>query len=59
MDRSRWMQDLIHPVTGERRVFEAGTEEELEKKIAEWVAADAEVAGEQRTPPVDRAHSPR
>jgi hypothetical protein len=58
METSRWMQDVIHPVTGERQIFEAGTEEELEKKIAEWVAADPEVAGE-RTTPMDRADNPR
>jgi hypothetical protein len=51
------MQDVIHPVTGERQVFEAGTEEELEKKIAEWVRV-VEVAGD-RTTQVDPADSPR
>jgi hypothetical protein len=57
METSRWMQDVIHPVTGERQVFEAGTEEELEKKIAEWVRV-VEVAGD-RTTQVDPADSPR
>jgi hypothetical protein len=57
METSRWMQDVIHPVTGERQVLEAGTEEELEKKIAEWVRV-VELADDGTTQ-VDPADSPR
>ena len=43
METSRWMQEFVHPATGERKLFEAGSEEELDKKIAAWAGPDAEV----------------
>ena len=57
METSRWMQDVVHPVTGERKIFDAGSAEELDQKIAKWTAARAELVGERAS--VDRGDGPR
>ena len=39
METSRWIEEVVHPGTGEKRLFQADTEEQLEQQIAAWKAA--------------------
>jgi hypothetical protein len=38
METSRWIEEAVHPGTGEKRLFQADTEEQLEQQIAAWKA---------------------
>jgi hypothetical protein len=39
METSRWIEEAVHPGTGEKRLFQADTEEQLEQQIAAWTGA--------------------
>ena len=49
METSRWMQEVVHPATGERKILEAGSEEELDRKIADWTGVTTEAVGDRMT----------
>ena len=50
METSRWIEEVVHPGTGEKRLFQADTEEQLEQQIAAWKAAgDPDAASRRET----------
>jgi hypothetical protein len=40
MESSHWIEEVVHPSTGEKRLFQADTEEQLEALIAAWTHDD-------------------
>lgn len=36
METSHWTEEAVHPRTGEKRLFQADTEDELERTIEAW-----------------------
>lgn len=41
MGASRWLEEVVRPVTGERRRFVADSEEALDQQIAAWTSTEA------------------
>jgi hypothetical protein len=40
METSLWIEEAVHPVTGEKKLFQGDTVEQLEQQIAAWQRAD-------------------
>ena len=37
MENSRWLEVVVHPTSGEKKLFQADTQEDLNRQIAAWV----------------------
>jgi hypothetical protein len=53
METSLWIEEVVHPVTGEKKLFQGDTVEQLEQRIAAWKQAD-----QDELPPRRRATAP-
>jgi hypothetical protein len=47
---SQWLEVVVHPTTGEKRLFQADTEEDLIRQIAAWSAQPTPSVSDSLTP---------